>query len=109
LRQLPEIGSFNTDRWLFLGFLYNLCRQSVNLKNMEAQNFQLTGIFVQDPIDKGFTAFFAQLPNIIAEGDTEEEATKNLIQTVQTVFEHQQNNGFHQPNVRTKQFNLSIA
>lgn len=89
--------------------MYNLCRQPVNLKNMKAQNFQLTGIFVQDPIDKGFTAFFAQLPNIIAEGDTEEEATKNLIQTVQTVFEHQQNNGFHQPNVRTKQFNLSIA
>lgn len=66
---------------------------------MEQNNFQLTGIFVQDPNDKGFTAFFAQLPNIIAEGDTEEEATRNLFQTVQTVFEHQQNNGNHQANV----------
>ena len=76
---------------------------------MEQNNFKLTGIFVQDPNDKGFTAFFAQLPNIIAEGDTEEEATRNLIQTVQTVFEHQQNNGYHQSNVITKQFNISIA
>jgi predicted RNase H-like HicB family nuclease len=76
---------------------------------MTPNNLQLTGIFVQDPIDKGFTAFFAQLPYIIAEGDNEQDATENLIQTVQTVFEHQKNNGFTQPNVITKQFNLSIA
>ncbi len=76
---------------------------------MTENNFQLTGIFVQDPIDKGFTAFFAQLPNIIAEGDNEEEATRNLIQTVQSVFEHQQNNGYDQPNVIKKQFSISIA
>ena len=76
---------------------------------MTSNNLQLTGIFVQDPHDKGFTAFFAQLPNIIAEGDNEEDATKNLMQTVQTVFEHQKNNDFHQANVITKQFNFSIA
>ena len=76
---------------------------------MIPNTLQLTGIFVQDPQDKGFTAFFAQLPNIIAEGDNEEDATKNLIQTVQTVFEHQKNNGSLQSNVITKQFNLSIA
>jgi len=76
---------------------------------MTTNTLQLTGVFVQDPLDKGFTAFFAQLPNIIAEGDNEEEATKNLLQTVQTVFEHQKNNGFVQSNVITKQFNLSIA
>ncbi|MDI9312661.1 MAG: hypothetical protein QM541_16085 [Flavobacterium sp.] len=76
---------------------------------MTPNNLQLTGIFVQDPHDKGFTAFFTQLPNIIAEGDNEEDATKNLIQTVQTVFEHQKKNNSPQSNVITKQFNLSIA
>ena len=76
---------------------------------MTPNSFQLTGIFVKDPNDNGFTAFFAQLPNIIAEGDTEEEATNNLIQTVQTVFEHQRKSDFQPNSVITKQFNLSIA
>lgn len=52
---------------------------------------QLTGVFVQDPEGKGYTAFFAQFPNIIAEGDTPEAATQNLIVAVSTVFEYQKN------------------
>lgn len=79
-------------------------------------NLQLTGVFVQDPANNGFTAFFSQLPNIIAEGDTEEEATQNLIQTLQSVFEHQKNIGYRQSigckeegSVITKPFNLSFA
>ncbi|MEX6688872.1 hypothetical protein QTN47_15295 [Danxiaibacter flavus] len=81
---------------------------------MITEKFQLTGVFVQDPETKGFTAFFAQLPNIIAEGDTEEEATHNLIHTVQAVFEHQKNIELQsacasQSNVITKPFNLSFA
>jgi predicted RNase H-like HicB family nuclease len=74
---------------------------------------QLTGVFVQDPASNGFTAFFAQFPNIIAEGDTEEEATQNLIETVKTVFEHQKNNNTgdrtNTQNVITKPFELAFA
>ncbi len=83
---------------------------------MANEKFQLTGVFVQDPGTKRFTAFFAQLPNIIAEGDTEEEATENLIHTVQTVFEHQKNielqkntGNIPQSNIITKPFNLAFA
>ena len=47
----------------------------------------LTAILVQE--DSGFTAFFAQVPNIIAEGKDEEAAMKNLFELVQKVFEHQ--------------------
>jgi predicted RNase H-like HicB family nuclease len=80
---------------------------------MTTEKFQLTGVFVQDPDSKGFTAFFAQLPNIIAEGDTEEDATKNLIHTVQAVFEHQKDiqvkSCTPDNTVITKPFNLSFA
>lgn len=80
---------------------------------MTTEKFQLTGVFVQDPESKGFTAFFAQLPNIIAEGDTEEDATKNLIHTVQVVFEHQKDiqvkTCVPDRTVITKPFNLSFA
>lgn len=80
---------------------------------MEAINkpFEFTGVFVQDPHSKGFTAFFAQLPNIIVEGETEEEATTNLLETIRTVFEHQKNleiSGSNE-NVITKPFNVSFA
>ncbi len=83
---------------------------------MNRETLPLTGIFVQDPSSKGFTAFFAQLPNIIAEGDTEEEATKNLIHAVKVVFEHQKNQELNKGsdcnmdnNVITKSFNLALA
>lgn len=76
---------------------------------MLTNNIELTGIFVKDAGDNGYTAFFAQFPNIIAEGDTEEEATENLIHTVQTVFQHQKNLQLNQSNIITKQFNLSLS
>lgn len=79
---------------------------------MEDNNFELTGVFVQDA-NNGYTAFFAQLPNIIAEGNTQEEATKNLIETVKIVFNHQKNLEFEQKdcknsNITTKPFNLNL-
>ncbi len=76
---------------------------------------ELTGVFVQDPDTSGFTAFFAQLPNIIAEGDTEEEATTNLLNTLRTVFQHQKNVELQQKEyspqsvIITKSFNFAIA
>lgn len=81
---------------------------------MQPKNFELTGVFVQDS-NAGYTAFFAQLPNIIAEGETVEEAEMNLINTVKIVFEHQKNTEFVQDdvcnnsNVTTKPFNLAFA
>lgn len=78
-------------------------------------NLELTGVFVQDPESKGYTAFFAQLPNIIAEGDTQEAAVENLINTVRVVFEHQKNAEFKQEqtcrntNITTKHYNLAFA
>lgn len=80
---------------------------------MDTEKIQVTCVFVQDP-SNGYTAFFSQLPNIIAEGDTQEEATKNLIETVKVVFKHQneaelQNKYASNPNITTKPFNINLA
>ncbi|HMO32344.1 MAG TPA: hypothetical protein PKD90_05710 [Phnomibacter sp.] len=82
---------------------------------MTQMNLELTGIFVQDPQSKGYTAFFAQLPNIIAEGDNEEDALNNLVDTVREVFQHLSESETttlgHTPTnqFKTKQFNFTMA
>ena len=82
---------------------------------MEANNIELTGVFVQDTKSLGFTAFFAQLPNIIAEGESETEAAQNLINTVRAVFEHQkkidiqQNEICNNGHITTKPFSFNVA
>jgi len=43
-------------------------------------------VLVQDIKIGGYTAYFKQLPNIIAEGDTDNEAMKNLTDAVYDVF-----------------------
>lgn len=54
---------------------------------MHTDQIEVTCVFVQDK-SKGFTAFFSQLPNIIAEGDTKDEAIKNLMSAVKVVFKN---------------------
>ena len=82
------------------------------------EKFPVTVIFVKDEIDNGYTAFFAQFPNIISEGKDENEATDNLFKLVKEVFEHQKNEEIklaknqHMSNpssVNTRSFDLSIA
>jgi len=47
----------------------------------------ITGIMIQDPIDKGYTAYFAELPEVIAEGGDVDEAKKNLFDALKIMFE----------------------
>jgi predicted RNase H-like HicB family nuclease len=58
---------------------------------MEFKSIKLDVIMVEDPKIGGFTAFFAQFPNIIAEGESEDEAVTNLNVLVSDVFAHQMN------------------
>jgi predicted RNase H-like HicB family nuclease len=46
---------------------------------MNLNELQLNGIFIKDPDTGHYTTFFAEIPNVIAEGKTEKEALKNLI------------------------------
>jgi hypothetical protein len=51
--------------------------------------FSLKVIMVEDPKIGGYTAFFKQFPDIIAEGCSEDEVMNNLMNTVHDVFDYQ--------------------
>ncbi len=78
---------------------------------MSIPQIELTAVFVTDS-QKGFTAFFAQVPHIIAEGKTIEEATLNLFHTLKIAFRHEKTEKFEggdrcmNTEVITKSFNL---
>lgn len=58
----------------------------------EGYTLSLNVILVNDPVQGGFTAFFKQFPYIIAEGDNEGEAMKNLMNAMHDVVDHLSNN-----------------
>ena len=47
----------------------------------------LTGILIQDKGAKGYTAYFAEFPEAIADGNTIEEAQANLLEAFKVVLE----------------------
>jgi hypothetical protein len=59
------------------------------MKSSELFNLPLTLIMVKDPHFQVFTAFFKQFPEIIAEGQNEDDAAKNLMNAVHDVFQYQ--------------------
>jgi predicted RNase H-like HicB family nuclease len=59
------------------------------MKTLKSKMFSLDAILVEDPTLGGFTAFFKQFPNIISEGETEEEAIQNLLNAIHDVFNYQ--------------------
>jgi predicted RNase H-like HicB family nuclease len=56
------------------------------MKNSDFKLPPLTLILVKDSRIGGFTAYFRQFPEIIAEGETEIEAEGNLMSAVHDVF-----------------------
>lgn len=50
------------------------------------QNLKLDAVLVEDMNIGGYTAFFKQFPQIIAEGNNEDEAISNLLRALHDVF-----------------------
>ncbi len=48
---------------------------------------QFTGILIKDAGDRGYTAYFAEFPEAIADGVTIEEAQKNLFDSFKIMLE----------------------
>lgn len=73
-------------------------------------HLSLTAIFVEDP-QGGFTGYFAEIPEAIAEGETEKEVEANLLNSLKTILEirREENDGISVGAKKTKQFNLEIA
>ncbi len=46
----------------------------------------LNAVLVQDPIDNGYTGFFEQCPEAVAEGATEEEVARNLKKALEVMI-----------------------
>ncbi len=47
----------------------------------------ITAILIQDTLSKGYTAYFAEFPEAIAQGETVEEAKLNLLDAFQSIME----------------------
>jgi len=68
-------------------------------------------ILVQDE-KEGFTAFFAQFPEVIAEGRTEQEAQFNLINALQVVLDYEASTTLIPPpngSIQERDVNFEIA
>ena len=73
----------------------------------------LTGILVEEE-GSGFTAFFAEFPEAVAEGDTEEEAQKNLFEALSNILEIKKGEGLGEQLLGghrfiEKSFNLQVS
>lgn len=53
----------------------------------------LTGVVVQDAEAKGYTAYLLEIPEVIAEGNTEDEVKKALFENLQIVLEFRREDG----------------
>lgn len=62
----------------------------------------ITGILIEDPDDKGFTAYFAEFPEVVAEGNSEQEAKKNLFEALKTMLEIRRSEMSADPHVHGK-------
>ena len=54
--------------------------------------FELTKILVPDKKYGGYSAFFAQFPEAIAQGETEEETTRNLYELFKLMLQDKKEN-----------------
>ena len=73
-------------------------------------HLQLTAIFIESQ-DGGFTGYFAEIPEAIAEGESEKEVESNLLDSLKTILEirREENDGISIGTKKTKHFNLEIA
>jgi predicted RNase H-like HicB family nuclease len=82
------------------------------LKPTLKPKLSLTGILVEDENEKGFTAFLAEFPEAVAEGETEDEAKKNLFEALVSYLEHKKEESGNQipkGNFNFKSFDLELA
>lgn len=46
----------------------------------------LTAVLIKDPTDGGFTSYIAELPEVVAEGNTDEESMDNLMGALKSML-----------------------
>lgn len=73
----------------------------------------LHGILIQDPKDGGFTSILAEFPEVIAEGETEQEAHENLMAAFKSILafkreEFDAENTYQGVHVKQQTFNFAL-
>lgn len=78
----------------------------------QKQKLSFTGVLIQDE-DKGYTAYIAEFPEIIAEGDNEEEAKDNLFDAFRLMLDFKKENMSINNDISStsiiKNFDLEVA
>ncbi len=74
----------------------------------------LTAILIQDSDVGGFTSYFAEFPEAVAEGDTQDEAVSNLFQALSSMIEFRKSESEDSEDdidgsFYTKSFELEVA
>jgi predicted RNase H-like HicB family nuclease len=84
------------------------------MKDPKGSTISITGVLIEDPETKGYTAYFAELPEVIAQGSNKEEAKANLFDALKTILdfkreemhdEDQEDDGI----ITTESFNLAVS
>lgn len=59
----------------------------MDTNQVKADNFSVTGLFVFDKTNNGYTGTFAELPWVVAEGSNREEVQANLFEALRHMLE----------------------
>lgn len=82
------------------------------MKDIISKPLQLTAVIIEDP-EGGFTGYFAEFPEAIAEGETEDELEENLLEAFKSVLDYRreenENSSSKGISKKTKMFNLEVA
>lgn len=83
------------------------------------QGITLTAIMIPDASGRGFTGFFAEMPEVITQGSTQGETENNLFVALQTMLQfHKEerhtdisdvSKNVKPTNIITKEFDLAVA
>lgn len=82
------------------------------------KHITLTAILIPDEKSSGFTGFFAEMPEVITQGTSQEDTEKNLFTALQTMLQFHKGErnletgnkqDYSKPNIITKEFDLAVA
>lgn len=71
-------------------------------------NLKLHGIIIESQ-QGGFTGYFSEFPEAIAEGETENEVQKNLFEALKEVLSYRRNEPLMKDGESSFELNLEIA
>jgi predicted RNase H-like HicB family nuclease len=79
--------------------------------NESPQTISITGVMIEDASTGGFTAYFAEFPEVIAQGSNKEVAKQNLMRALKDMLEFKKSEieDEDEDGVTTEPFNLYLS